>query len=126
MMGEAHRHHVLASYDIGRVTAVEIAGVDIRTGERGAGTSMRFASGEFECVGAKHAASAGKAVEFVGNVGKGEENIVLAGPYPEMMPVVGVCPGRNRIVLMERRASVTGMEALSYCRGACDEVAAAQ
>src|SRR5882757_10128375 len=123
-MRHPHRDQILPAHDVGRIGRVEIGGVHHgcrRTFDIG---RDGLAARKFEGVGPEHAAQ--PRISFCGieHVREREIKIVLAGANPEMMPVIGIGAGRDRIVLRHQRSRMRGAETFLDRGRAGDEVAA--
>ncbi|MGD5682452.1 hypothetical protein QUT02_22615, partial [Xanthomonas citri pv. citri] len=73
----------------------------------------------------EHPAQPGVTALGIDDIGESEEQVILAGANPEMMPVMRIRPGRNRRWLIDLRAGMRRTEAPLDRGGACDEIAAA-
>jgi hypothetical protein len=99
VLGQAHGDQILAAHDVGRIGRGQVGGI-----YRGGGKSLAFndrglLTRKLEGIRSEYPTLAQVSSRRVEDIGKAEIDVAFTGPDPEQMPVIGICPGRDRKIL---------------------------
>src|SRR5260363_190109 len=122
----AHADEILPPNDVGRIDAVEIAGVDLRRRNPLLALDDRLTTRKRERIRTEHAAQPGIIIRGVAHIRECEVGVVLATANAEVMPMMRIGAGRDRRRLRDLRSRMRRTEgALHRCR-TDDQVTTAQ